>query len=312
MTSNFPVPCKTNRLVLLFSKNALSYYLCSATFSAVMTLVTILLNCMFLASVLHQKQMRKCISTKLLIVLSLNDLLQGTLLWPLNIVNFSSFYKMQPNCLIQDSLNFVGYHIAAVTMSAIFLVTLEQFIAILHPYFYIENVTFHRLVGPMLLLNSIILLINIPWAIKLIGMWMVYGKLSFLPLIFMIVIGLPYMHTKIIGCAANVAVKITATNKEEGRQIKSRAKAAKSGLVVLIATLVCYSPSIGYNIFILLSEPTPFMTTYIQTTAEILALLSSVVDPVVYYWRLKNIRTATKNMFHSICKNHNHVHSVTI
>ena len=311
VTSSSPSPCQTNRLVFSFSESALSYFFGLSIIAALMTLVTVILNCIFLASMVRQKQLCKSISNKLLIVLSLNDLMQGILLWPLIVVNWTNSYKMQPSCFTQDLMYFMGYHFAVVTMSTILLVALEQFIAILHPYFYIKNVTFCCLLGPMLLLNSVILIINVAWAIKLTGMWIVFGKLLFVPLFATMVVALIYMHTKIMRCAANVAAKITDTNREEGKQIKTRAKAAKSGLVVLIATLVCYSPFICYTIVVQFRERTPFMTTFIQNTTEILGLLSSLVDPVVYYWRLKSIRKATKQMFHSICKKHTRVHCVT-
>ena len=111
-----------------------------------------------------------------------------------------------------------------------------------------------------------------------------------------------YMHVRVIKCATQVAVRIKDTNREEGKMIKSRAKAAKSGLIVLTATLLCYCPNICYIIYEKLSVPTPNITTYIQYPTEILGLFSSVVDPIVYYWRLKSLRKATRDMFASLRK----------
>ena len=265
------------------------------------------MSCKFLFS---QFLWPKIMSNRLLMVLSLNDLLHGILIWPLVTIRCVVTYRVEPNCITLDLLYFLAYHLGSLTMCSIFLVALEQYIAIVHPYFYLANVTFNRLVVPMLLYNSVFIAINIPLAVWYMRIWMVYTRFLFLPIMVMIVLALVYMHTKIIRCAANITAKITNTNKEEGKQIKSRAKAAKSGLIVLIATLVCYSPIICYNIYAQLTEPTPFVRTFVQTASEIISLFSSVVDPVVYYWRLKSLRKATKHMFHSICrKKHTRVHS---
>ena len=309
VTSDISFPCNTSGLVFLLSSNALFYYLGISILASLMTLVTILLNCTFLASMLHQKQMRKSISNKLLMALSLNDLLQGTLVWPLIAVASALHHRAQPSCITLDLIYFLAYHLGLMNMTIIFLVALEQYIAILHPYFYVANVTFYRLVVPMLLWTSIIIVTNISLAVWSIKIWMFYTKLLFLPLMVMTVAALVYMHTRIIICAAKIASKITGTNREEGKQIKSRAKAAKSGLIVLIATLLCYSSIISYNIYTQLREPTPFATTFVQTSAETAALFTSVVDPAVYYWRLKSLRNAAKAMFQSMCKNQARVQS---
>ena len=56
---------------------------------------------------------------------------------------------------------------------------------------------------------------------------MAYGKLLFAPLYVTIVVALAYMHTKIIRCAANVAAKISDTNKEEGEIYQVPSKSCK-------------------------------------------------------------------------------------
>ena len=90
------------------------------------------------------------------------------------------------------------------------------------------------------------------------------------------------------------------TNKR-GKVSNQEQKLQRQSLVVLVATLASYCPNISYLVYEKVSEPTPSMTTYSQYPIEIFALLSSVVDPIVYYWRLKSLRRATKDMLASIC-----------
>ena len=133
--------------------------------------------------------------------------------------------------------------------------------------------------------------------------WNTYYNSVVLALWLPIMIAFVYMHTKITRCASEVAARITETNKEEGQKIQSRAKAAKSGLIVLVATLVCTCPGIIYTIHLAGgNKTTPFVRTFVQYPIELLVLFTSVVDPIVYFLRLKSLRRATKDMFKSLWK----------
>ena len=308
MSVTSPPTCNTNILLL----SARSYYLCLAIFAAVMTAGTVILNTIFLAVIFSQKRIQKSISSKLLATLSMVDLLQGMCSWPLVTANFAIFHDFNKNCFLLDFNRLVGYRLATVTLTTILLLTLEQYIAIIHPYFFVSNVTFGRLIGPMLLANALLIVANVVVKVKLDQNWEDVYKIIVAAVTALMVMSLFYMHTKISRCASRVAVRISVTNKEEGKQIKTRSKAAKSGLVVLLATLLCYCPNICYIIYGKMSIPTPFITSYVQYPSEIFGLVSSVVDPIVYYWRLRSLRRATKDMFASLFKSRNKVEIISV
>ena len=117
------------------------------------------------------------------------------------------------------------------------------------------------------------------------------------------------MYKKINVCASKLAANINSNNKGEGRKIQSRVKAAKSSLIILAGTLVCYSPVICNNIYVKLGEQTSYSVIFISYPSQIMALFTSVVDPAVYYWRLSTLRKATRDMFSSMCKSKNQVRS---
>ena len=295
--------CAFEQGFLLSSSREKLYYLGIAMVTSMMTLVTVTLNCIFIAAMLSQKLFQKSLSNKLLMVLCMVDLLQGISSWPMLAVTFFKFYKFDMNCFLQDLNHLSGYVLSALTMGTIFIVSLEQFIAILHPYFYISNVTFCRLLGPVLMINSLVIITSIVGEITVNRTWMDYYNFIVPALGFPVMTILIYIHLKIIRCASQVAARITNTNKEEGKHIKARAKAAKSGLVVFVATLVCYCPYCCYTIYEKMNKYTPFSTNFIGYPSKIFGLFASVVDPIIYYWRLKSIRKATKDMFTSLCKN---------
>ena len=301
--------CESNKLSLLSSESASLYYLGITVLASLMTIVTIVLNCTFLATMLCQKRMQKSISHKLMMVLSTIDLLQGISTWPLTAANFVIFYRLDTNCFLLDFIRLLGYRLVALTIWTILLIALEQYLAILHPYFYISHVTFYRLFGPMLLFNMLLIIINIVEKFQPNQIWVKYYNGILVTLGLLIVLALAYMYTKIILCASRVAAKITETNIEEGKQIKSRAKAAKSGLIIFVATLLCYCPFMCYMVYEKLSKPTILIITFARYPAEIFGLFTSVVDPAVYYWRLRSLRKATKGMLSSLCKISNQVGS---
>ena len=296
-SDRFPIECTRN------IPSATSLYLSIVILTGVMAVVTIVLSCTFIVTMLSQRLIQKSISNKLLVVLSMVDLMQGVSTWTLAGANFFIFYRIDINCFLWKLLILVGHRLVSLTVWTIFIITLEQYLAIIHPYFYISNVTFKRLISPMLVITSLITTINILGEMKINQTLNMYHRLALTTVGFFGITDLAYMHIKIMKCASGVAARITDTNREEGKMIKSRAKAAKSGLIVLLATFACYLPNICYVIYVKVSGgPTPSSTTFGQYLTEIIALFSSVVDPIIYYWRLKSLRKASKDMFTSLCK----------
>ena len=299
--------CGINDIERIHSTPALSLFLSLTSLACLMAVITIALNCIFLATILSQKRVQKSIANKLLMTLSFVDLLIGVLVWPLaSTINFKN-YSIDVNCDLVDVTLFLGYHFGILTLSAIFIVALEQYLAILHPYFYISKVTYFRLIWPIIVFNIIVLLTSIVVKIRIRVIWMHFVEILLLPIAVLIIVSLVYMYKKIIECALRVAANINSINREEGRKIKSRAKASKSSLIILIGTLVCYSPIICYNTYTKIGKQTPYNLIFFGYPSQIIAIFTSVVDPVVYYWRLSALRKATRDMFILMCKIKNQV-----
>ena len=284
-------------------QSATSFYFINVILSSVMTVVTIVLSCTFIGTMLFQRLIHKSISNKLLVVLSMVDFLQGVSTWPLTGANNVIFYRTGINCVLLKLLYLLGYHLVYLTVGTIITITLEQYLAITHPYFYISTVTFKRLFIPMLVLTSLSSMINILGEMKINQALHKNYKLALTIVGSLGMMALAYMHVKIMKCASRVAARITDTNREEGKKIKSKAKAAKSGLIVLLSTLACYLPYLCYTIYVKASGgPTPSSITFGRYPTEMISLFSSLVDPIIYYWRMKSLRKATKDMFTSLCK----------
>ena len=150
------------------------YFLGFAIFASLISVVTIILNCIFIATMLSIKKMYKSISNRLMTVLSVVDLLQGMSVWPLAAAHYLTIYRLDINCLLLDFMYTLGFNLTWSTVWTILLIALEQYIAILHPYFYIAHVTFYRLLGPMAFLNFLFIIIDIVGRMKLGYFWIAY------------------------------------------------------------------------------------------------------------------------------------------
>ena len=86
------------------------------------------------------------------------------------------------------------------------------------------------------------------------------------------------------------------TNRTEALQIKQRARATRTSLLILIAFISCYFPLMLPSIYQALGSNSVFLNTYIQITAEAIAVSNSMFDPLVYFWRLRAVRGAAKTL----------------
>ena len=202
--------CQRNTYKL---SRVISYYIGYAVLASIMSVVTTVLNGTFIMTMLVQKRIQKSISNRLVMILCIVDLLQGISTWPLTAANFIMFYKTDLNCFLLDLNNLLGYCLVALTWWTIFTVSLEQYIAILYPYFYMSKVTFCRLLSPMVVINILLVIINIVGKTKLKQKWIVYYRFVIPVVGVPMVLVLVYMNLKIIRCASQVASRITDTNK---------------------------------------------------------------------------------------------------
>ena len=301
MTNNtFPAACIKGDPPFSFTREAKKYYIFMTATCSVMTILTILLNMTFLITMFLNKQLQN-LPNKLFMLLSLVDLLQGFTVWPFAIYSGVTLYNTKQVCWWLSVVSSMGYCLGFATVTSIFLITIEQYTAIVHPFFHGRHVKASYLLYPMAATNLSLSIVNFLTSFKFKGGWIWYKSLiSIITIILMT--SMIYMYIRIIHTAKVTVARIVKTNVEEGKQIKKKAKAAKTSIIILIATIICYSPSSFYNIYEYVDNGTDFGKTYIKLSTEMVALMNSVFDPLVYYWRLKSIRSATMTLLWRLCK----------
>ena len=308
MTSNiteiiaFP-KCKDEDQSYSLTKDARIFYVFLTGVRILMTASTIILNLVFLATLVHHKKTRQKTSSKFLMFLSTIDLLQGATCWPIVTYISISWYNSKQECFWGNMANSVGYGVGFATVSAIFLIALDQYLAILHPFLYVSKVTACRLLWPTVLLNVGLYVINVVGRFKVVEVWVIYRYLL-IALTLLIIMAMICIYARIMQFASMTVTRIVTLNRDEGRQTKTRARAIKSTFIVLVATISCYTPFMAYTVYENLKIPTSFSKTFIRLPFEMLAMSSSVVDPIIYYCRLRSLRIATRAMMYSICRSH--------
>ena len=193
-----------------------------------------------------------------------------------------------------------SYH---TSVSHLFIIALERYVAIIYPFAYIKYVS-KRLIATSIIIVWIIPLIlwSICWSVQeLIGpkgwvkktgpwMYLIQG------VIFVI------MYIRILVVSYQQASKIRHLSRQNTNKnkFKSELKATKTLAVIVFAYLVFWAP-ICLDEIILSSTSTPEMMTF-NNTARIAALilwgtLNSGVNCIVYAWFNKDFRQAYLRLF---------------
>ena len=309
MFGKLKTSCKDHEKVEYLTENAQSFHLCMALVRAFIALLTITLNGIFLATILKEKRLTRRIPYKLMIMLSSIDFLQGLTSWPISIYLHINWYQGSEDCVWAKILNSVAYGLAFATVTVIFVIALDQYLAVVHPYFYIGNITASRLISPIILWNLLLYAVNLTGRFKFLKVWKYYKLLVHIQLLVVVIVNL-YFYLQTMRHARVAIQRIKTTNKSEGKKLQGRARAARSTLIVLCATIVCYTPMIVFGICEKVGYITrndTFSKTYIRLPLEMLVMVSSVTDPVVYYFRIEHLRIATRNFL--LCRKHGDIQS---
>ena len=110
-----------------------------------------------------------------------------------------------------------------------------------------------------------------------------------------------YFYACILLKARQVRSQISSYNKREGNSIKNRAKAAWTSLIILFTFLICYRPVTAYLVFEIVTgnNVTTWSETYLELSANIIAMSNTLMNPLVYYWRMHFAREAICNLLRS-------------
>ena len=236
---------------------------------------------------------------KLLILLAVADLMQGLLSWPTNLLVIYYFHIKPSEAYIPndiyDSHIITGYCLACFAGSAIWIIGFEQYLAVAHPYKHQRIMNTKVTIIPVVTVNITISAVVIFLHAEHYDGPYDYFLSAIAALLFLIILSLIFFfYLNVWRISRKVRQQIHSQNREEGARLAKEAKAAKTSFLVVMIFVVCYAPRMAIEIYTIEGISRPLTMSCVIPVTGMLALTKSLCNPVVYYWRLKQVRESTK------------------
>ena len=278
----------------------LEVFMCAITVFT--SAATILENAVILLSIRRNASLHTP-SNMLLVNLALSDIAFGLLVQPLFIAGVIARIEQRGRafCVVSVSTNALGNCLCCVSLLTLTAINSERYLALRLHLRYQEVVTVKR----------ILLLVISMWTFgALVGLlWLLHVKVCrifSLIVIFSCVLLVSYASSNVYRIVRYHQRKIHATvdhhdAKTKAQELAKFKRATTSMLLVYILLLVCYLPYFCSLVSILSSDQSTPRQTSIRDLATILISVNSSLNPVVYCWRLREIRRAVQNTLRALC-----------
>ena len=288
-----------------------SYYIANCVFNAWAAYTASMLNCVTIHAIRKTSSLPRPLKT-LLLSLAVSDLGVGLLVQPLYIALL--VMELKPNAAeinpVYRATFTVAFLIPAnllvfVSLFGVMALSVDRFLAIHLHLRYQELVTHKRVVAAVI---SIWVLGAI---LSLVRLW---TPVNITYVIFAIIctgciIGaafLNYRTFKVVRRHAHHLQDLQVQQVAQNREIVNDRRLTKSAVTTIylyLLFLFCYLPNTCILwIITIRSEP---LSSVIQRTTMTLMFLNSALNPLIYSWKLRDIRRAAMNILQNVFSSHN-------
>ena len=268
----------------------------------VLSLVVVILNLPFLITLVKKTSLRTP-SNAALGCLCFSDLLTGILtllLWSPNSSLLVEFSTKHITTLILIS----QLYVAITGFSSIFIaaVYLDRFFAICYPFKYTQYAT-PKLYTMVSLCSSLLYTVLISLCYAFDSSYYTYSiYLIVLFIVSMSIIIVTYCSWRIFKVSRRHSREIASVGQLHGRQNSEyhhESKRYKLIVVLVITFVVCNLPRIVYVYAAMFHSILEYSQGFLifGTVADNLLLLNSIINPIVYYIRIRMFRSAMKDVF---------------
>ncbi|XP_020610950.1 melanocyte-stimulating hormone receptor-like [Orbicella faveolata] len=225
-------------------------------------------------------------SVTLLCSLAMSDLLVGLVVQPLYIAN-----ALTENSTLKQALNTTVFVVCGVSLLTMAVISVDRFLALHHHMRYPELMTTHRAIFTTATLWIIVFLLSFLnfWTINAyylasavsILICLLVSTVSYIKIYFIV----KHHHLQIHTQQQAVESNATDINQTMLRSTKS----AKNTFIYYTVMISCYTP-VFVAMAILFISPSHWNEGW--TFADTVVFMNSSINPVLYCWRLRQLRTA--------------------
>ena len=261
----------------------------------IIAISTIFLNLATVLAYWKSPRLKKKISYFLIMVISLSDLAVGAIGSTSRLVLFTQTAIKQPSCVTAIALVRIQSIFCNISFNLLFILNLERYLCIVHPFFHRKNVTKYRLLIFIGGLCSVVVAETL--AVGYFGTeGLVEYVLSFQGAFILLL--LVYFNGRIFHTSRNRAVTniSNAAARREEKEFIRKLKLAKMCVIVIGGTVLCYMPIIVTSLF----DQNDYNISTFTVWSMTFVLASSSLNSVVFFWRNPVLRKEAKEVLCNI------------
>ena len=279
------------------NRNHAINYISFAFVNSVTSLSGIFLNLTFIIAVLKTKALQT-IPNVILIVLSLNDLFMASTAMPILVyINADlAFGKSHCSLLLTDLI--LIHSSMNISYVLITVISVERYVAVVHPFWYDFNLSKTKVVCLTVGLSIGMLITTVVClGLQLI---MIYNIAQSV-IIFIAYVVFLFCQIRVFMVVHKIRRRIAndqTASKDKSNLAESKNK-AYALLYIALSFVLCYLSFAAFQFDVYANGYSQVGWQYVLPWLTTLAFLSPLFSPIVYYWRLKDVRKAAKKLFFS-------------
>ena len=241
-------------------------------------LASLFLNGVAISAIWVCTQLRARVSSFTIMVRSIMDMATAVIVFPLFIALLSREIGENPNCNEYFTSKKIGvlFHVYSITVMC--MINSERYMGILHPIAHRQKVTKKRLLKYTV---SALVFQTVLFAFSIVNVQIFPYVLAATTLL--LIATTVYVYARIFYSAHKTA-------RNHKWKLKKEIKLAGSSFIVVVCFLFCFLPAtVGY-INRLKDHPT-FSLIVRRRRFALLSILSTTLNPVIFFWRDKAVRT---------------------
>ena len=279
------VACPPFGLLLVGTQLSATIYTTVFCSTCLLAVASTLLNTLVLFALVTSSQLRN--TKALLVMLTIADLITALVLMPMYAAHMLRLRNGEIDCVMGRVLMAFGYTVTTMTCLNITFITMQLYHAIINPFNHQRWSSASNHMVKLVLVSWIVTSVSVLTVVFAFPRFWNKFKLLVGGLLFLIWCILLVAHRRVYKETKEI-VRKEHDYKTNG--IVMKRKTFKMVSTVLLAFGLCYLPYVVLAIYIGIHGINPVLRSFYAPWIEIMVMSSSLLDPLIYCFRLKSIR----------------------